>query len=245
MIESSLINDILKPNFPHERWEDERFQIQGGMSVEETYQPDPWTADPNELLRTSSFGITMDYFSDLGHQTANSELDATWLTHRGQQSLSAQIEQHVPRGPFDCRAPWVDGTAVPVNSSPHNLLADVLSSTHPSTTSPDSDNQNTTNPWLETPLYTHICLARIPFMIHHNGDTGARERDWHRMSWLYDVARPLLFTSNLAESDARVPSAAASNFGGACTDKGDCVDWSQMCPKEMMDGAHIFGPGHE
>lgn len=237
-IESTRVNDILNPDFPHEHWNDEHFQIRDETSVQEIDHPDPWTTDPQELLRTYAFGITMDYFSDLGHQTANSELDATWLTHGGQQPLSAQIEQHRPRRAFDCRDPWASNSAISISTNKPNALADVVDSYHPSNVTRNENNQNIPNPWLETPLYTHICLARIPVMIHHNGDKGARERDWNRMSWLYDVARPLLSTSDMERDDA----ASEATYGGACTDKGNCVSWNEMCPKEMLDEGQIFGP---
>ena len=150
----------------------------GIVDALQPYEPDilnpPFTHeipsyDPN-LSR--EFSIGLDYFSDLGHQTVNSELDARFLYYNS--SLEDQI---FGQSRFDCPS-----------RLPTDLPPDILSST------PIPQNLDLGLPplhWQQIPLYSHLCTGTIPVMVHHNGDKSAIVEMWPNM-WYHNLARSLL-----------------------------------------------------
>ncbi|KIV86666.1 hypothetical protein PV11_02263 [Exophiala sideris] len=164
LLGGALVDDVLDPSFTHE-------------SMNATYQP----GKPHD------FGIGLDYFSDLGHQTVNSEEpeDAQYLFYN--ESISGQMR---PRSKVAC----------PLNSR----LA--LSTDHDPAAALPKDIWTWPLPGVDGPsgptsirLYTHLCLGVVPVMIHHNGDKEERERDWDKV-W-YQKQLPAMLNAGVRSSD--------------------------------------------
>lgn len=260
-LEGTPVDNIINPSFHHERWDDDKFWKPQERYPEVVHHRDPWKDDPAKLLETYDFGITLDYWSDLGHQTVNSERDATWLTH-GQRPLTSQIGLD-RRDSFDCPL-HIDSPRGSWNVK-HGFPEDIHSSKHPSqvtSITEQSGIQQTQDIWLSTPLYTHLCLSRpslsrIPVMIHHNGDKRRRDTTWHQMSWLYLAAQSTLEAAE-EEEQANTESnhdpgdregwlrgfakQGPPSKGGAWTAKGMSMSWGQLCPKDLVEEGHLFGP---
>lgn len=163
-LEGTIIPDPINPPFTHE-----------------TMDPpaDPWAWE---------FGIGLDYFSDLGHQTVNSEFDAKWLTF-----ADDPLDTDFPgKNEFDCPS-----------RANKSALDDIWSS------SPAPEGG-----WDKVPLYTHLCLNRVPCMLHFNGDKNARAYRWRDMWWH-------------ASSRAMLQADQGQNI--ALTDKGDTYHWEDLC----------------
>ncbi|KAK4496764.1 hypothetical protein PRZ48_012747 [Zasmidium cellare] len=141
-----VVNDVLNPPFTHEPIE-------------------PKEGQPDE------FGIGLDYFSDLIHQTINAEDDAHYLTFHS--NITGQLSDRT--GHFDCPSR--------VNGS---LPQDILSTTPPLADLLDEDM-----PWDHASLYTNVCYDTVPVMIHHNGDKPAREKQWSK-TWMQPYGKRLL-----------------------------------------------------
>lgn len=150
-IEGTLIDDPLNPSFTHEPVEHKE-------------------GKPDE------FGIGLDYFSELGQQTVNSEEDAQYIRH--DVDIAEQVRERT--GLFDCP-----------NRASSELPEDILRAKGPM--SGDLG-------WSSVPLYTNLCLNTIPALIHHNGDKGQREFAWPKM-WIQSHARALM-SSVLAGGEA-------------------------------------------
>ncbi|KAF2724179.1 hypothetical protein K431DRAFT_310500 [Polychaeton citri CBS 116435] len=178
-LDGTLVDDPLNPSFTHEPME---------------------LGDDNVV----EFGIGLDYFSELIHQTVNSELDARFLIYNSSTSSPDNIEAQIGEtGIFDC-PPRVNGSTL--------LPNDITSTPQP------LDNMG----WNEIPLYTHLCLNTVPLMIHHNGDKTARERMWSDV-WMQPYARQLLMD---------VLSHSPDKAGAVDAGTGDLLGWKQLCPAE-------------
>lgn len=250
-----FVDDILNPSFPHEEWWMDRMWAPTERFLELQEHLDVWIAGGRQLLERYDFGITLDYFSDLGHQTIDSERDAQWLVH-GDMPLTGQIDAE-SRSPFDCPL------QLPGSSSTSSGLPDNLAhSPHPSHLDPEQDPEHAHSHWLDTPVYTHLCLstpdeAKLPAMIHHDGDKSQRASAWHHMSWLYEAAKPLLLRH--AHDEYETPDVGAGDrddvdglarvaedrqgprMGGAWIDKGFSKSWGQLCPRKMVVQGEVFG----
>lgn len=243
---SDIFDDSGSPSSPpREKWNDEKRWVWQQQSMQKVDHPDPWSEVPHKLLAQYDFGITLDYFSDIGHQTVNSERDAAWLTYNDSVSLVKQVEQQTPRNRFDCPLPssWLFATGRGASSTSKHLPLDLIETDHPLHTFRSATEMNESEDlvspsgyWRETPLYTHICMERIPAIIHHNGDKTARARSWPHMSWLFEAVKPSIY-GNAAE---RAP---AYDFGKVRTDKGYPLSFDQLCPKKMIEDGHVFGVG--
>lgn len=144
-IQGAPILDRLEPAFPHQK-------------SSKAYVPN----------KPFEFGIAIDYWSLLGHQTANAEDDYRFIRHN--ETLEPQVGR---QGIFDCR---------PKAPMPKDLHTKPLKSLVP--TEP--------NRWDTMPLYTEICVGSVPVMIHHNSpDKSHRERQWDR-TWWHGRSRALL-----------------------------------------------------
>lgn len=147
--------------------------------------------------KPDEFGMGLDYFSELGQQTVNAEEDAQWLWY------NRNIKEQIPdRRLFDC-PPRVAGT----------IPEDILDSRRPYAGSEDGSDPG----WMDVPLYTNLCLDRIPVMIHHNGDKAARGYSWPK-HWISAHARKLISTTQ------RV---------GALTPGAAHLRWNELCPQDM------------
>ncbi|KAH7016869.1 hypothetical protein EDB80DRAFT_273651 [Ilyonectria destructans] len=137
------IDDPLNPPFPHEE-------------VDPGYLP----GKPYE------FGIAIDYWSLLIHDTSNAKNDARYI--RLDESFTEQVGA---RTIFDCKAkpPRLDNL-------PRGGILDLM---------PGRD-------WSNMPMYSEICLGVVPTMIHHNSvDKYQIEFQWNQ-TWWYGHARRLL-----------------------------------------------------
>ena len=113
------------------------------------------------------FGIGIDYWSALGHQTSNAEFDLRYIRH--DKPIEPQVGY---QGMFDCPA--------------KTLMAEDLPS------GPLTHLKDEPNRWETMPLYTEICIGAIPVMIHHNSiDKRQRETQWDR-TWWHGRSRALL-----------------------------------------------------
>lgn len=114
------------------------------------------------------FGLSLDYWSELSHQTSNAYRDAQFV--RGDRPLEDQVGK---RNAFDCMPKSPDWDEVP---------GEMLSSLLPG--KPDK--------WQSMPFYTEFCVGQIPVMVHHNSvDKGEIARQWNR-AWWYESSRDLL-----------------------------------------------------
>ncbi|KAF7548744.1 hypothetical protein G7Z17_g6846 [Cylindrodendrum hubeiense] len=139
------VDDILNPSFPHEE-------------VYPGYLPG----------KRHEYGIAIDYFSQLGHQTGFGWDDARYI--RQSESLEAEVGGQTM---FDCKPklPSLDGL-------PKGGVLDMM---------PGRD-------WSNLPLYTEICVGSAPVMIHHNNfDKSQIKAQWGRTWWL-GHARKLMET---------------------------------------------------
>lgn len=272
MLEGTIIEDILEPSWHHEAWNDDKFWAnnEGKLSLAEHLgleledHMDPWKEDLGKLLDAYDFGITLDYFSDLGHQTLDSERDAAWLVH-GKRPLQAQTDVG-SRGPFDCplRLEPSQKRSSSARDMTRNFPLDLFYSEHPQYVKQSRDSDALSdNPWLLIPLYTQLCnsnpaFTRIPVMIHHNGDKSRRETTWSEMSWLYNISRPMLESDHERDYDSIQSSSdagdregwvgghvdqdrGAPSAGGAWTETGFPMSWSQVCPRSMLLEGKVFG----
>ncbi|KAF1981515.1 hypothetical protein K402DRAFT_364682 [Aulographum hederae CBS 113979] len=208
VIEGTYIDDILNPSITHEPFD----------------QP---------LNLNYEFGIGLDYFSDLGHQTMNSDIgrDANWLNYTDPRTLKAQVKPN--RKIFDCKL-----------SLPEQLPSDI---TRSSIDTNSADQSATPFPnWEQLSLYTHLCLGTIPVMIHHNGGKNNREALWSRV-WMQAEAKQLLENAREVTGDANDVGTleefrqrpGIKEAGGAWTDKGEWLNWEGLCDEGMR--GMVFG----
>ncbi|KAL9056091.1 MAG: hypothetical protein Q9162_003154 [Coniocarpon cinnabarinum] len=183
-------------------------------STHEEFNPNLTDGNPFE------FGIFLDYFSDVTHQTVNSERDATWINY-SQQPLNNQVSK---RHQMDC----------PVRI-PEQLPSDVTDASIPL-----MEQVRWSSQW----LYTHLCLSRIPVFVHHNGIKSKRETDWEWM-WYQSFAGTMLAAmQKMLPADRRTyegmrGSPRQLGAGDAWTAKGSHLDWAELCPGKWR--REIFG----
>jgi len=114
-IQNAPIEDFLNPAFTHQ-------------AASDTYLPD----------KPFEFGITLDYWSLLGHQTSNAEYDTRYIRH------DAALEPQVgDQGMFDCPAKAQMPDDLPIEA-PGLFLEDAQK-----------------NSWRSIPLYTEICVGTV------------------------------------------------------------------------------------
>lgn len=177
-LEGTVISDILNPPFTHQ----------------------PGTPKPG---KPDEFGIGLDYFSELGHQTVNTEEDIHYLTFS--KSIDEQLKER--KGLFDCPS-RVTGS----------LPEDVLNSN----AYPDREEEERQEyAWHDRSLLTNVCLNTVPVMIHHNGDKGARGWQWP-MTWMQSEARELF-------GEARNRTTSTTTTGGANLPSGETLSWNDLC----------------
>jgi hypothetical protein len=198
--QGAFIDNILDPSFTHEK-----------------FSPEPG--------KQYDFGIGLDYFSDLGHQTMNSDIghDSQWLTYANatSASLQEQVLRSGHRAPEDC----------PLQYMPSQLPSDIARSRPPL---PASNSR--TYSWTDVSLYTHLCLGTLPVMIHQNGEKSDRDNKWPRL-WvnthsreLWDIARSQ--TLNHSDSEG-LPWAKGGRAGDSWiykgSQEGEWLKWESIC----------------
>ncbi|KAL7792019.1 hypothetical protein V8C37DRAFT_135221 [Trichoderma ceciliae] len=150
------------------------------------------------------FGIALDYWSLLGHQTSNAVTDARYIRH--DRPLGPQVGK---RGKFDC-VPKTNMLPLP-SDLPSRQPLSWLAGSQPSQ-------------WQMMPLYTEICIGTVPVMIHHNSvEKYHREEQWNQ-TWWHGRSRMLL--------EERRKEGAAQLSEGILTDKENVARWEELCPRE-------------
>ncbi|KAK3190791.1 hypothetical protein K4F52_003107 [Lecanicillium sp. MT-2017a] len=171
------VKDRLNPDFAHE-------------ANDTSYQP----GKPFEM------GIAIDYWSLLGHQSANAHEDGRYIRYN--ESIDSQIGE---RGRFEC-----PGKAILPADLPAGQIS--LIPTEPNT-------------WDSMPLYTEVCVAKVPVMIHHNSwFKDRREQQWDS-TWWHGRSRALL--QQQRENGYEMLS------NGVSTDNGTVVQWTELCPRDV------------
>lgn len=184
-IEGTLIDNPINPSFTHEIVEHK-------------------SGKPDE------FGIGLDYFSELGQQTVNSEEDARWLYYN--RDIAPQITNR--DGLFDCPS-HVKGL----------LPRDVANSAPPlSGFTRLEQGSSAADDWTAVPLYTNLCLDTIPVMIHHNGNKDAREFQWPEL-WVQQHARTVMADVLKDEGE----EGRGQRKGGAQLKDGTFMGWGELC----------------
>lgn len=157
--------------------------------------------------KPDEFGIGLDYFSDFIQQTVNSEEDSKYIVY--ENDIPEQVEQN--RETFDCPS-RVTG----------QLPNDILRYGPPLKDIRTDERGSGADRWDHVPLYTNLCLNRIPIMIHHNGDKAAREYQWESM-WVQRHARNVV--------GAMVHEGVDATGGAHLPDRG-YLPWTELCPPE-------------
>ena len=176
--------------------------------VDDPINPDfPHERQEAKAGKPDEFSLGLDYFSDFIQQTVNSEEDSKYITYNG--DIGKQVSEN--REMFDCPS-RVTG----------QLPEDIIRSGSPldyiKTDARGTDNDD----WKQISLYTNLCLNKVPIMIHHNGDKGARERQWETM-WVQRHARKVV-------EGMRHEGDGVS--GGAYLADGKYMPWPELCPPE-------------
>jgi len=159
--------------------------------------------------KPDEFSLGLDYFSEFIQQTVNSEEDSKYITYS--DDIEKQVSEN--REMFDCPS-RVTG----------ELPKDILSSGNPFSYIDTDERGSSKDDWKQLPLYTNICLNKIPIMIHHNGDKSAREHQWETM-WVQRHARKVV--DGMKSGDD-----AAASKGGAHLSDGKYISWDELCPAE-------------
>lgn len=187
-VEQVPVRDILEPAFTHQEYN-------------KTHLPE----------KPYEFGIALDYWSLLGHQTSNAVTDARYILH--DRRVSQQVKKLKK---FDC-VPKTDVFALPTDL-PAELPLPWMAGSWPDL-------------WEAMPLYTEVCIGTVPVMIHHNSvEKWQRERQWSE-TWWYGRARMLL--------EERRREGAEMLVKGLRTDRGSVLRWEHMCPKAAE--SELFG----
>ena len=252
MVEGARIKDVLDPDFVHEE------------------MPPTYSKNKAEQLKEFEFGIGLDYAGDLYTQTHNAERDHAYIVYTNNhtealgelpkelahqqewgkpmrkedpKTIEQQIKEAYPeRTKFDCtphlreKLPQdILHSRIPYAAAPKVIV------TSDGGISPQDAPSNTT--WEEVRLYTNLCLGSVPPVMHHNGDRGARERDWEKLWWqrwgstLLELAK--MGRQGKEEVWQRGPKdpkqlTKVENAGiGAWSDEGWFVGWNQACPKDF------------
>lgn len=206
--------------------------IQGGLFIDNILNPSiGHTPFEPDAAVEYEFGITLDYLSELGHQTMNSDIDkdAQWVTWNDTRSLEEQVNAKAPRhGNLDC----------PLNV-PATPPADLLRQPAPFEALSARPGDGGHETWADVPLYTHLCFGTVPVMIHHNGGKEKREQRWTDL-WLQPRAGELLdaqsarrgSASGIREWSTFKSKPGKKSAGGAWTDRGDWLEWNDLCGDE-------------
>ncbi|THZ44449.1 hypothetical protein D6C90_04770 [Aureobasidium pullulans] len=187
-IEGTQIGDILNPPFTHE------------------------TIRPLEDPRSCEFGMGMDYFSDLGHQTMNSGEDAAWLRYDDPREVFLNKTRQ-GRNDFDCQ--YRGDFKVPADMKLYDERQFLP--------------RNRT--WEQVNLYTNLCMGTIPVMAHYNGDKKERERQWPQF-WVQQYGKWIV------ENTERL---GGGRIGASLFKKGEetqFMDWDALCPAEYSEELH-------
>ncbi|KAI5202924.1 hypothetical protein E4T39_04572 [Aureobasidium subglaciale] len=180
-IEGTEVPDILDPPFTHEAME-------------------PFEGRPYE------YGIGIDYFSDLGHQTANSEWDGMWLRYDDSSEVFLDKTRE-ERNDFDCK--YRSDQEVPSDMKTYDETQFL----------PEQRR------WEQINLYTHLCMGTIPVMAHFNGDKTARERQWS-LFWVQKCGKWIV------ENTERLGGGRIGASMWKKDEQTQFLSWDTLCPPE-------------
>lgn len=181
-----VVGDPIDPSFPHQP------------------MPDPeYHADqPHEL------GITVDYFSELSHQTSNALHDTAFVKHDA--PLRPQT-RHPAHGQV-------------IMCSPHAPMPNDLLDDSGGLELFDKDERPR---WEQLPLYSEVCAGTVPIAVHHNWYIKEPIKTlWPEMWWTGNAKKLLDARRNQATESER------KRVGGAETDTGESLTWDELCPPE-------------
>ncbi|KAL2753555.1 hypothetical protein ACRALDRAFT_1077450 [Sodiomyces alcalophilus JCM 7366] len=192
-IERKLVDDPLNPSFPHQPMPDPH------------YNP----AQPYE------FGIMVDHFSQMSHQTSNALHDSAYIVHS--KPLAPQLENQTHGFKPVCTPKAPMPTDLPAVSA-----LDLL---------PEHDRPR----WEDLPLYSEVCAGVVPVIAHHNWyKKWPIEKLWAD-NWWTGRARTLF--------EARRDMGDRKLVGGADTDTGLSFGWEDLCPPEWDEEIFMDGGG--
>ncbi|KAM0335128.1 hypothetical protein ACHAQA_000168 [Verticillium albo-atrum] len=193
LIEKLVIDDPLNPSFDHQPMDDPEYH------ADQRYE----------------FGIMVDHFSEVSHQTSNALHDTTFVNHSA--PLAPQVEKPAHGQKVICspRAP---------------MPKDLVDNSGGLELFPEGSRPR----WDQLPLYSEVCVGVIPVVAHHN---------WYK-KWPIDKLWPSMWWTGSGRMllDARRAQAAEgkerNRVGGADTDTGKSLTWDDLCPAEW--GKEIF-----
>ncbi|CAD0095978.1 unnamed protein product [Aureobasidium vineae] len=186
-IEGTVIQDILNPAFTHEKME----ALEG---------------------RSYEYGIGLDYFSDLGHQTANSEKDSMWMRYDDSPDVFLDKTRGDNRNDFDCE--YQGDYKIPSDMKMYDET----------TLLPNKRN------WEHVNLYTHLCMGTIPVMAHFNspGQKAAREYYWP-LFWVQQYGKWIV------ENSERLGRGRMGATAWKKDEQPQFLDWDTLCPAEYSE----------
>ncbi|KAL4965952.1 glycosyltransferase domain-containing protein [Aspergillus stella-maris] len=194
----------------------------------------PPTLEPGQRYE---YGIGVDFESRLFFNTANAKDDVEWLRYNNvTKTSSAQMEHRVPR---ESRLLLPDDVS-------NQLLGNPFKQPH------YNKNEYINPPWNETldklpahhswntiPLMTNMHSAQVPTLVHMNPKDKAMTRDtWWSKMWYAPWARALLrkYMRSQTGFDAAQNALLGQTFwdarggvGGVWTDKGEWIDYPEVC----------------
>lgn len=184
-----VVDDPIDPSFPHQPMPDAEYH-----------------AD-----QTHELGITVDYFSELSHQTSNALHDTAFVKHNAPLRPQTKHPAHGQGIMCSPHAPM-----------PNDLLDD--------SGGLELFGKDQRPRWEQLPLYSEVCAGTVPIAVHHNWvNKDPIKTLWPEMWWT-GRAKMLL--------DARRNRAAVGVrkwVGGAVTDTGENLTWNELCPSEWNE----------
>ncbi|RXG47011.1 hypothetical protein VDGE_03888 [Verticillium dahliae] len=186
-IETLLIDDPLNPSFDHQLMSDPDYH------VDQRYE----------------FGIMVDHFSEVSHQTSNALHDTTFVNHSA--PLGPQVDKPAHGQKIICspRAPM-----------PRDLVDN--------TGGLELFAEQGRPRWEQLPLYSEVCNGVIPVVAHHNWvNKKPIDTLWPSMWWT-GHARQLLEARRAQAKDEN----ERKRVGGVDTDTGKSLTWDDLCPAE-------------
>lgn len=191
-IEGTEIGDVLNPPFTHEKME-------------------PLDGRPCE------YGIGLDYFSDLGHQTANADMDGTWLRYDEPHDVILDKTRE-GRNEFDCK--YHGDFKIPSDMKIYD----------------ETRILPRKRKWEHVNLYTNICLGTIPVMPHFNGDKTARELQWS-LFWVQQYGK------SIVENSERLRGGRIGASMWKKHEQTQFLTWDALCPanytEELFRGSNL------
>lgn len=170
-------------------------------------------------VRTHDFGIGLDYFGSIAHQTSDSAWDGRFIKYNTD-------DIKVRRDTFDCKPT--------IKSLPKDIESTYITSVRV----PQDALLGVT--WGDLPLYTDMCTGSIPVIVNHQGDAAERDSMWKQF-WMQPMAKELFREQHrrarlLSPEDIVIDTGI--NSGGARILSGGKLSWEEICGEHE---AELFG----